>query len=133
MAVSANTRSSLPPPFLLDINEWKRAIGSWALEVNQGHIANTGIVTLTVNAQSTTVTDARAGAFSFIGFMPTTANAATEYGAGVLFVSTRRYVIISEISLFFFGHFYSPNCFSYSSNSSFLIEPPALPADCCTA
>jgi hypothetical protein len=89
MATSAGTRISLPPPYLTDDAEWKRALGRWALEANQGHLANTGTVTLTANVASTTVTDARVGVGSFIGFMPTTASAATEFGAGTLFVSTQ--------------------------------------------
>jgi hypothetical protein len=89
MATSAGTRISLPPPFLTDDAEWKRAIGRWALEANQGHLANTGSVTLTANVASMSVTDARAGINSFIGFMPTTANAASEMAAGTLYVKAR--------------------------------------------
>ena len=47
-----------------------------------GRIQSTGLVTLTANAASTTVTDYRVGRDSVIVFMPLTANAATElYGA----------------------------------------------------
>lgn len=44
------------------------------------------LVTLTANAASTTITDARIRFDSFIGFQPTTANAAAELGAGTLYV-----------------------------------------------
>lgn len=89
MTASANTRLSPPPQFLSNDAEWKRKLGLWALEAAQGHLNNVGSVTLTANATSTTVTDTRAGNNSFIGFMPTTANAAAEIGGGTLFVSTR--------------------------------------------
>jgi len=89
MSSSAGMRISIPPSFLSDDPEWKRAVGRWMLEVNQGHLNNIGNVTLTANVTSTTVVDARAGVNSFIGFMPTTVNAATEFGAGTLFVSTQ--------------------------------------------
>lgn len=89
MATGIKTRISIPPSFLSDDPEWKRAIGKWALEVNQGHLANTGSVTLTANVASMSVSDARAGANSFIGFMPTTANAGLELGAGTLYVKAR--------------------------------------------
>lgn len=45
--------------------------------------------TLTANAASSTITDPRVGPLSFLGFMPTTANAAAELGAGTLYVSAR--------------------------------------------
>lgn len=89
MAVSAGSRVSIVPGFLSNDPEWKRGIATWAMEVNQGHLNNTGSITLTANVASTTVTDARAGANSFIGFMPQTVNAAAEIGAGTLYVATQ--------------------------------------------
>lgn len=94
MGTSAGTRVSIPPSFLSDDPEWKRAVGRWMLEANQGHLANTGNVTLTANVASTSVVDARAGANSFIGFTPTTLNAATEatgttLGAGTMWIKAR--------------------------------------------
>ena len=44
-------------------------------------------VTLTANAASTVVTDARLSYFSAIDFDPMTANAAAELGAGTLYVT----------------------------------------------
>lgn len=46
-------------------------------------------LTLTANVASTTLTDSRIGATSYIDFMPTTANAGAEIGAGTLYVSSR--------------------------------------------
>lgn len=89
MSTSAGMRVSLPPSFLSDDPEWKRAVGRWMLEINQGHLNNIGNVTLTANVASMSVSDARAGANSFIGFMPTTANAGLELGAGTLYVKAR--------------------------------------------
>jgi uroporphyrinogen-III synthase len=58
----------------------------------QGKTNNTDTVTLTANSATTTVTLA-AGRLSndtVIVFMPTTANAATEFGAGSLYVSAKN-------------------------------------------
>ncbi len=87
MGTSASTRISIPPSFLPDDPEWKRAVGRWMLEANQGHLANTGNVTLAVLSATTTVADARVGVNSYIDFMPTTLNAAAELTA--LYVSSR--------------------------------------------
>lgn len=55
-----------------------------------GKLNCTGTVTLTAGAASTTVTDARATAFSQINFTPTTTNARDEYlKNGTMYVSTR--------------------------------------------
>ena len=43
--------------------------------------------TLTANAASTVLTDERLSYFSWVGFMPMTANAAAEIGAGTMFVA----------------------------------------------
>ena len=89
MAVSAGTRVSLVPGILEDDKAWKRGIAVWIQEANQGHLSNTGLVTLTANVASTIVTDARAGANSVILFMPQTANASTEIGNGTIYVATQ--------------------------------------------
>lgn len=65
------------------------AIGVWASQIHIGKLACTGTVTLTANATSTTVADVRAGAFSFFGLCPLTANAASAQAAGNVYVSTR--------------------------------------------
>jgi hypothetical protein len=58
--------------------------------IMQGKTNNTDSVTLTANSATTTVTLAagRLGAETVILFMPTTANAATEFGAGTMYVSS---------------------------------------------
>ena len=60
--------------------------------IMQGKTNNTGSVTLTANAGSTTVTlpPNKLGQDTVILFMPTTANAATEFGAGTIYVSARN-------------------------------------------
>jgi len=59
--------------------------------IMQGRTNNVHSVTLTANAGTTTVTLAVGdiGQESAILFMPTTANAATEFGAGTMYVSSR--------------------------------------------
>lgn len=88
MAVSADARV-IVPYFDPDEVRHRRMLAQWAREANQGHLQNIGTVTLSANVATTTVTDRRVGAFSFIGFMPTTANAAAEIGAGTMYVSSR--------------------------------------------
>ena len=89
MAGGANTKVSLAPGILADDAQWKRTIQQWQQEVNQGHIQNVSSVTLVAGGTTTVVTDFRVGIASFIGFMPTTANAAAEIGAGGMYVSSR--------------------------------------------
>ena len=57
--------------------------------IMQGKTNNTYTVTLTANSATTTVSVAQhdLGPYSTILFMPTTANAATEFGAGLMYVS----------------------------------------------
>lgn len=76
MSVSAGTRTTVPPSFIEEDSEWKRKASSWMLEANQGHLNNVGTVTLLSGTVSTVVSDMRIGINSFIGLMPTTANAA---------------------------------------------------------
>jgi hypothetical protein len=58
-------------------------------ELFEGRRNTTGTVTLTPNTASTTVTHVNFGADSVPHLTPTTANAATEIGAGTLRVSAR--------------------------------------------
>lgn len=55
----------------------------------QGKMNATTTLTLTANAGSTTLTDARIGGSSHIGWTPLTANASAEVGAGTIYVSAR--------------------------------------------
>ena len=86
---TSNTSRTAPPVFILDAEQHRRLLGQWAREANQGHLANTGVVTLTAAATSTTVADTRAGVNSFIGLCPTTANAASAMAVGNVYISTR--------------------------------------------
>jgi len=54
-----------------------------------GNLNNSATVTLTAGTTTTTVSNSRVGASSFIEFMPTTANAAAEKAAGTMYVSSR--------------------------------------------
>ena len=69
--------------------EWLRLTEPVVNGLMQGKSNNYGSVTLTANAGSTTVTEApnRISSTCVILFMPTTANAAAEVGAGTMYVS----------------------------------------------
>ena len=84
MPLSATALVSLPT-----WSKGQEAIGVWASQIHIGKLACTGTVTLTANATSTTVADVRAGAFSFVGLCPLTANAASAQAAGNVYISTR--------------------------------------------
>lgn len=88
MAASATNLQTVPF-FVPDEQQHRRAIAAWIREAHQGKLACTGNVTLaaSASASSTTVLDARVGFASFIGFMPTTLNAASAMPA--LYVSAR--------------------------------------------
>lgn len=86
MAASAGSRLA-PPTILQDSLQWTRTMTMWAREAHQGHLANTGSVTLDVSASSTEVVDSRVGAYSCICFMPTTLNAAEALAS--TYVSSR--------------------------------------------
>lgn len=80
----------LPVPEMeQDEREHRRKLARKVNDLLQGRINCTLDVTLTANAASTTVTDARISASSFLFWMPRTANAAAEIGNGTLYVSAR--------------------------------------------
>lgn len=54
-----------------------------------GNLNNTDSVTLDENSATTTVKNSRVSASSYIDFMPTTANAASEISAGSMYVSSQ--------------------------------------------
>lgn len=87
MPVSATAKLS-PPPYLADTEQWKRLASTWMRQASQGNLACTSTVTLHSGTASTVVTDFRVGGYSFISFMPMTANAASEVAAGTMFVSS---------------------------------------------
>ena len=66
-----------------------REVSQVVNNILEGKLNSTGSFTCTASAATTAVTDFRAGKESVILLMPTTANAASELGAGTIFVSTR--------------------------------------------
>lgn len=64
------------PTYLDDQAQWLRLIANAVNGMLQGKTLNIGTATLTANSATTTLTDSRIGPKSFIGFMPTTSNAA---------------------------------------------------------
>ena len=70
--------------------EHRRVICERVNQLLDGQSNNAGAVTLADSQATTTVTDARAGTDSVIVFMPLTANAAAEVGAGGMYISTRN-------------------------------------------
>lgn len=86
---SIGPRISLVPQTLTNVEQWKRQAQAWMTEANQGHLQNTGVITLQANTATTVVSDMRAGVGSFIGFTPRTANATIEMANGTMYVSAR--------------------------------------------
>lgn len=86
MTTSAGTRLA-PSGFIPDEKQHRRLIAQWMREAHQGHLANTGTVTLGTSTAATSVVDFRVGPNSFIGLMPTTANAASAIAA--TYISSR--------------------------------------------
>ena len=78
----------VPPQFLPDAVEHRRQLAQALAGVLQGKINAVGSVTLTPSATSTTVTDSRIGANTFIGFSPLTAHAAAAQAN--LYVSAQQ-------------------------------------------
>jgi hypothetical protein len=63
-----------------------RAVAAAINRMLEGRLNVTREVTLAANTATTTVSDPRIGAASFIGLMPLSANAAAELGAGTLWL-----------------------------------------------
>lgn len=70
-----------------DAVEHRREIAESINSVLQGNLNAVDTVTLTISSATTVLNDPRIGPESFIGFMPTTANAAGELAT--LYVSSR--------------------------------------------
>jgi hypothetical protein len=70
-------------------SEWLKDIARVLNAVQQGRTNNYGTVTLTANSGTTTVTlpEGKISIYSVINFEPTTAHAATEWGAGTMYRS----------------------------------------------
>lgn len=67
------------PAFQPDEIRHRRDIAQWSQWVNQGHLSNTGSVTLTASATTTTVTDDRVGVNTVPILQPATSSAAALY------------------------------------------------------
>jgi len=63
-----------------------RSLDEQLRRINQGKINAITTVTLTANAATTVLTDARLAVGGFVEFDPLTANAATEKAAGTIYV-----------------------------------------------
>ena len=72
-----------------DSVEHRRRLATALNAMLDGKSNGIGSVTLTASQATTVVTDRRVGTSSVISFMPTTANAAAEVGAGGMYVSSR--------------------------------------------
>lgn len=76
------------PDFSKTPNEKKLIVTVNELILGNGN--NFATVTLTENTTTTTVKNSRINANTYIEFMPTTANAATEKASGSMYVSERK-------------------------------------------
>ncbi len=82
-SIAYNRVPGYPPvaPWLPDEKQHRRDIARTLNNVLQGKQNVTLAVTLTANAASTTITDARIGVSTTVFLMPLTANAAAELGS----------------------------------------------------
>lgn len=95
---SLTVRGYAPVPEALpDEQEHRRKIAGTLNRALNGKTNVITTVTLTANAASTTLTDNRITPQSFIGFMPVTANAASELGAGTIYVPFSTQLIGSAV------------------------------------
>jgi len=67
--------------------EHRRLLAQSQNEMLFGRMNNVGTVTLTANQATTVVTDKKVGGASKIFLTPTSASAATEWGAGSIYIS----------------------------------------------
>lgn len=72
------------------VRQFARRIADVLTAAMQGKTNNTTEITLTANATSTTLNDARLTVQSVIATEPLTANAAAEKGNGTLYISARN-------------------------------------------
>jgi len=68
----------------------RRTLFEQIQQINSGKTANAGTVTLTDSVATTTVNHPGFEATMGVWLFPTTANAATEFGAGTIYVSTKN-------------------------------------------
>jgi len=75
----------VPPRYLANADDHRRLLGETVARMMQGKTNNTGTVTLTASAATTTITDATIGYASAVIFIPVTSNAAAEIKNGTLY------------------------------------------------
>lgn len=75
------------PEFMPDDREHRRQLARAVNEHAAGRLDNTLEVTLADGAATTTVTDSRISILTVAAFMPMTANAAAEIGAGGMYAT----------------------------------------------
>ena len=66
---------------------WVKDVADIITAMQRGRHNNVGTVTLTANAATTTLTDARIAADSAVIIVPTTSNASAEMGGGTIYMS----------------------------------------------
>ena len=71
-----------------DMGSWIRKVALAINAILAGRSNATGTLTLTANAGTTTLTDARIQPMTCINWMPTTAHASAEIGAGTIYAGT---------------------------------------------
>lgn len=83
-----NTGYLPPPQFMPNEVEHRRQLAQAITTTQQGKLNAVTNVTLTASATSTTLTDTRIGASTFIELMPTTATAATAKAS--VYITSRQ-------------------------------------------
>ena len=78
----------IPPIDQPDDVEHRRLIAAAVQGLFDGRSNNFGSVTLTANQATTVVTDKRVGSSSKLFLFPKTANAATDFGSGNMYISS---------------------------------------------
>ena len=76
------------PLYMPDEKEHRRRLAQATLSLGKGKLNAVTTVTLAVSATTTTLTDARIGSTTFIGFSPLTAHAAAAVAS--LYVSSQK-------------------------------------------
>lgn len=96
-SLSTNPHPSVAP-FVEDEREHRRQLSTVLANAMQGKLNNTGSSTLNSGAVSTTVSDARCGPNSFIGLMPTSANAGIDLTPYSIRSRTNGSFVITHVS-----------------------------------
>jgi hypothetical protein len=88
MTVPIQRGYTTPAPLIPNAKDFARQISAAVTAALSGKLNSVASITLAANATSTTLTDTRIGASTFIGFSPMTANAATAVAG--LYVSDQK-------------------------------------------